>query len=320
MSSNEVPLAALYPPLVGSRMAEQAITDLARRGVLPLHHSGMGHEAIGVGVGAAMQPQDCAQLSHRSGMMLAHARGACTLREAILAKFGRAPNCFAQIEGRARTLLNVGLVGSGIPMAVGVAMADRLRSKDAVTVAFFGDGAANEGAVHEAMNLAGARSLPIVFIVENNGMAISMRGSESTAASTLAARAAGYGMPGHTVDGQDVVAVYQAGTDALLRARSGDGPTLLETRIERWESHAVGFADLRSADEIAAARAQDGVARLRDRLTASGAASESELIAVEARCRREVDDAVEEAVRLGFDIAEPPPYTSADARRLTLAP
>src|SRR5512141_2851076 len=171
-------LCAMYRALAGSRMAEQAITDLARRGALSMHHSGLGHESIGVGVGMALRADDCAQLSHRSGLMLAHARGVCTLREAILAKFGRAPNFFGQIHGRARTLPGVGLVGSGIPLAVGVAMADRLRGKDTITVTFFGDGAANEGAVHEAMNLAGSKRLPIVFIAENNGIAISMRMSE----------------------------------------------------------------------------------------------------------------------------------------------
>ncbi len=157
---------ALYRALAGSRIAEQAITDLNKQGVLRGHHSGLGHEAIGVGVGFALRPDDCAQMSHRSGMMLAHARGGYSLREAVLSQFGRAPSCWTQIPGRPRVLTIVGLVGTWVPMSVGVAMADRLRGRDSVTVTFFGDGAANEGAVHEAMNLAGARRLPIVFVVE----------------------------------------------------------------------------------------------------------------------------------------------------------
>jgi acetoin:2,6-dichlorophenolindophenol oxidoreductase subunit alpha len=272
-----------------------------------------------VGIGMAMRPEDRAQLSHRSGMMLAHARGACSLREAILAKFGRAANFFAQIEGRARTLPSVGLVGSAIPMAVGVAMADRMRRKDTVTVTFFGDGTANEGAVHEAMNLAGSRQLPIVFIAENNGLAISMRMSEATAAKDLACRAAGYGMPGRIVDGHDALSVYQAAVDALALARAGAGPSLIEAQIARWEPHAEGLADLRGAEEIADARARDGVARFRDFIRSTGELSDAQILAIDTACRREVEAAVEEGVRAGFDLGGPSPYTAADAQRLALA-
>src|SRR4249919_1674736 len=100
MPLDNLQLCAMYRALAGSRMAEQAITDLARRGTLPMHHSGNGHESIGVGVGMALRADDCVQLSQRSGLMLAHVRGACSLREAILAKFGRAPNFYGQVEGR----------------------------------------------------------------------------------------------------------------------------------------------------------------------------------------------------------------------------
>ena len=108
--------------LTGARLAEQAITDLAKSGSIPGHHSGLGHEAIGVGVGCAMEPADCVALSHRSGMMLAHARGGFSLREAVLAQFGRVPSCFGPRPGGSRTLPAIGLVGSALPMAVGVAI------------------------------------------------------------------------------------------------------------------------------------------------------------------------------------------------------
>lgn len=306
-------LIAMYRALVGSRKAEQTITELNTRGVLRGHHSGLGHEAIGVGVGFALRPDDCVQMSHRSGMMLAHARGGYSLREAVLSQFGRAPSCFGQIPGRPRTLTIVGLVGTWVPMSVGVAMADRLRQKQTVTVTFFGDGAANEGAVHEAMNLAGAKRLPIVFVVENNGFAVSMPTQEATAAEDFTSRAAGYGMPGVLVDGHDPIAVYEAAEQAVKRARQGLGPSLIEAKITRWEPHAAGIADLRTEDEVAQAHARDGVRTLREALLASRVLTEERAEAIDAECQREVEAAVDEGQRLGYNLTEPAPVDAAEA-------
>jgi TPP-dependent pyruvate/acetoin dehydrogenase alpha subunit len=319
LSLDRSTLIAMYRALAGSRLAEAAITDLANRGVLPGHHSGLGHESIGVGVGFAVRPDDCVQMSHRSGMMLAHARGGYSLREAVLSKFGRAPSCAGQIIGRPRTLEVVGLVGTWVPMSVGVAMADRYRAKNTVTVTFFGDGAANEGAVHEAMNLAGAFRLPIVFVLENNGMAISMPISASTATKDLASRAEGYGMPAHRVDGQDPEAIYEAATISISLARDSKGPSLVEVRMLRWEPHAAGFTDLRSPGELAEARRQDGVPRLRARLIERGLMSDADARAIETNCRAEVEAAVSEGLNAGLHFPQPAPYTTDDAQRLVFA-
>jgi TPP-dependent pyruvate/acetoin dehydrogenase alpha subunit len=309
----------LYRALVGSRLAEQAITDLNKQGVLRGHHSGLGHEAIGVGVGLAVRPDDCVQMSHRSGMMLAHARGGYPLREAVLSQFGRAPSPYAMLPGRPRVLTIVGLVGTWVPMSVGVAMADRLRGKSSVTVTFFGDGAANEGAVHEAMNLAGARRLPLVFVVENNGFAVSMPVEEATAAEDFASRAAGYGMPGVMVDGHDALAVYEVAEQAVARARRAEGPSLIEARIDRWEPHAHGIRDLRSQEEMEAARRRDGVRRLREQLLERGVLCEREAEQIERDCRAEVDSAVEEGRAAAGEPAPPEPYTPLEAWRQTYA-
>ncbi|MFQ5381063.1 MAG: thiamine pyrophosphate-dependent dehydrogenase E1 component subunit alpha [Dehalococcoidia bacterium] len=295
MSLTREQLVSMYRALVGSRLAEQAITDLTTEGIIRGHHSGLGHEAIGVAVGMAVRPDDGVQGSHRSGMMLAHARGGYSLRDALLSQVGLVPSHYAIIAGRPRTVMAVGLVGSQIPLAVGTAMADRLKGKDTVVVSFFGDGAANEGAVHEGMNFAGARRLPIVFIVENNGFAISMPMNEATAAEDFAARAAGYGMPGVVVDGHDPVAVYEVVEAAVRRAREGEGPSLIEARLLRWEPHAHGLADTRSEQERALARERDGVRNLRTTLVTSGVLSEAEAAAIEAECRSEVEAAVAEA-------------------------
>jgi TPP-dependent pyruvate/acetoin dehydrogenase alpha subunit len=310
-------LVAMYRALVGSRKAEEAITELNRQGVLRGHHSGLGHEAIGVAVGCALRPDDCVQMSHRSGMMLAHARGGYSLRDAVLSQWGRAPSQYAPMPGKPRTLTIVGLVGTWVPMSVGVAMADRLKGKDTVTVTFFGDGAANEGAVHEAMNLAGAKRLPIVFIIENNGFAVSMPTSEATAAKDFAGRAAGYGMPGVLVDGHDPFAVYEVVEEAVARARRGQGPSLIEVRIVRWEAHASGIADLRSEQEMAAARANDGVKTMRASLVAMGALTDAQADAIDDECQREVDAAVEEGKSQGFDLTVPPPLDAAAAWQVT---
>ena len=287
-------LITMYRTLYGARLAEQAITDLSKEGIIGGHHSGLGHEAIGVAVGMAVRDDDGVQGSHRSGMMLAHARGSYTLQEAILSQVGLARSHYLGGEGRPRTVMAVGLVGSQVPLAVGTAMADRIKKKDTVIVSFFGDGSANEGAVHEAMNFAGSRRLPVVFIVENNGFAISMPMHEATAAEDFASRAAGYGMPGVVVDGHDPIAVHEVVEAAIDRARREHGPSLIEAKLLRWEAHAHGIADTRSEQELAEARERDGVVKLRDTLISMDVTEESAVLALEAECQTEVDEAVAE--------------------------
>jgi TPP-dependent pyruvate/acetoin dehydrogenase alpha subunit len=319
MALSEEQLIAMYRALAGSRAAEQEITELNKQGVLSGHHSGLGHEAIGVGVGFAVRSDDCVQMSHRSGMMLAHARGGYSLTDAVLSQFGQAPSHFTQAEGGPRICSIVGLVGTWVPMSVGIAMADRFRGKDTVTVTFFGDGAANEGAVHEAMNLAGSRRLPMVFVVENNGFAVSMPTSEATAAEDFASRAAGYGMPGVTVDGHDALAVFEVTTEAVARARSGRGPTLIEAIITRWEPHAQGIRDLRSAEEMAEARTRDGAQILRTALIEQGVLDEAPADAIATEIDQEIAAAREQGQNAAAKHAEPTPMTPAAAAAMTYA-
>lgn len=321
MARDNRPLIPMYKMLCGTRIAEQAIIDLTREGVITAHHSGLGHESIGVAVGMAVRPDDGVQPSHRSGMMVAHARGGFSLREAILAKAGLARSFAAPTAPhKPRFLMTVGLVGSQTPLSVGIAMADRLKGKDTVHVTFFGDGAANEGAVHEAMNLAGARKLPMVFLVENNGMSISVPVEDATGAESYASRAAGYGMAGTLVDGQDPIAVYEAVQAAVDRARRGDGPSVVEAKMLRWEAHTVSMSDTRSKEDLAKAREKDGVADLRRTILDLGMIMETDLAALEAECRAEVEAAVAE-VR---SAPKPPPaavepFSAADAWHQTYA-
>ena len=192
-------------------------------------------------------------------------------------------------------------VGAHLPHAAGAAYASTVLGDDSVALCWFGDGAASEGAAHEAMNFAAVHRLPVVFICENNGLAISVP-AELQAAAPIAARAAGYGMAGASLDGTDGDAVYDATTIAVERARGGEGPSLLELRVPRIVPHSSQDDDsYRSDDERAAAAARDPLARLRSRLVSDG-------ILDEGGIEREVE-AVAAAVRADLDraLAEPEP-------------
>jgi TPP-dependent pyruvate/acetoin dehydrogenase alpha subunit len=143
--------------------------------------------------------------------------------------------------------------------------------------------------------------------------------SEATAAEDFASRAAGYGMPGVTIDGNDALAVHEVAEQAVARARSGRGPSLVEARITRWEAHAAGIADLRTPEDIAEVRKRDGVLILRENLIQRGVMSEADASAIEDECQREVDAAVEEGQGSGFDRSPPRVLSADDARQLSYA-
>lgn len=313
-------LQAMLRHLWEGRILEETIVDLCRQGRLGAHHSGVGHEAIGVGVAYGLRPDDAVQGSHRSGVTLHLARGDIRPRDVLFAQFGKGGQSGFGPSGSGgpRYLRAVGLVGSQLPMAAGAALADKLRGNDSVTVAFFGDGAANEGAVHEGMNLAGAWKLPIIFLVENNGFAISMPVSEATAAQDYSARASGYGMPGVTVDGNNLMAIYETIQEAAARARAGNGPTLVEVKIIRWEGHFTADPDTYRSDDVRAkARADDAIVRFRGELTEQGVLSQAEADAIEQEVRAEVEQAVVDAEAAPAKTAE---VTADQLRALVWAP
>lgn len=191
-----------------------------------------------------------------------------------------------------------GIVGAQVPVAGGMALAQKLSGGDRVSVAFFGDGASNEGAVHEAANLAAMWTLPLVLLCENNGYCITQRASDAVKAFSIASRAPGYGMPGEVVDGNDPLAVHDAVSRAVARARAGDGPTFLEARTLRLGGHLVHDPQrYRSADEIAAGWEQCPIKRFRERLIAAGVVSDDDFVRIEAEVDDEVRDAVEFARR-----------------------
>jgi TPP-dependent pyruvate/acetoin dehydrogenase alpha subunit len=199
-------------------------------------------------------------------------------------------------------MVTTGIVGSSMPIANGLAWAALLDGSKQVTIAYFGDGASNIGAFHEALNLAGLWKLPVIFVCANNGFAEHTRFENGTAVDQVSKRAIGYGMPGFTVDGNDPWAMYAAAHQAVTRARDGEGPTLLECKTFRFLGHVLGDDDkYMTKEEKAAAMADDPLPKFRARLVAEGHASEEQLAKLQADIEAEVADAQE------FGLASPLP-------------
>lgn len=206
-------------------------------------------------------------------------------------------------------MVTTGIVGASLPIANGLALASQLRGERRVAVAYFGDGASNIGAFHEALNLASVWKLPVVFVCQNNRYGEHTRLEKSTAVRNVSVRSVSYGMPGITVDGNDPVLMYEAAREAIERARGGGGPTLIEANTFRFFGHVLGDDDAyMTAGEKAAALALDPVPRLRAWLLAMKFATEEELRAMEGSIEKEIDEALE------FTLASPFP-DEAELRR-----
>ena len=189
-------------------------------------------------------------------------------------------------------MITTGIVGSSMPIANGLALAAQIRGETRVTIANFGDGASNIGAFHESLNMASLWKLPVIFVCQNNGYAEHTRFDLCTSSAHVADRAAAYRMPGVHVDGNDPVAMWHKAGEAVSRARSGNGPTLIEAVTFRFYGHILGDADAyMNEGEKRAAMERDPVPRLRARLIENGMASENQLAAMEAAIVREVEEA-----------------------------
>lgn len=194
-------------------------------------------------------------------------------------------------------MVTTGIVGSSMPIANGLALAAQIRGEPRVAVAYFGDGAANIGAFHESLNLAAVWKLPVVFVCQNNGYGEHTRYELATSAAKISDRAAGYQIPGVTVDGNDPLAMYAAAKEAIDRARAGGGPTLIEATTFRFFGHVLGDADrYMAAGEKAAAMARDPLPRFRKWLIEQQHADEAELARMESAIEAEIDAAVEFAL------------------------
>jgi TPP-dependent pyruvate/acetoin dehydrogenase alpha subunit len=291
----------LYWLVIGRRL-EERITVLFKEGRMRgHHHPGIGQEATNVGVCYALGKEDYVLLTHRGkapslmrGMALKDLMaGYYSKKEGVGG--GRSPTGSHMYGDLSRHVIPMpGVIGSGIPVAVGAALGVKLQKTGGVVACFFGDGAANRGDCHEGMNLAAALKLPVVFVLANNGYSISISVEKATGLKTLSARAAGYGMPGVTVDGNDVRAVFDEAAKAVARAREGKGPTLLECLVHRWTGHSISDADIyRSDEERKAGEANDPVRRFKKELIAEHIVSEGDYAKIEERVASEIEEAVQ---------------------------
>jgi len=289
---------ALYRTMIRIAEADKRIQQGLAAGELQFqYYPAGGQEAIAAAVGAHLRPDDYSVITYRCIHDIV-AKGT-PMREIMAEMYGRLTGTSKGKGGpmhlsdpNSGLMATTGIVGSGPPIANGLALAAQMQGTGRVCAVSFGDGAANIGAVHEALNLAALWKLPVVFVCQNNLYAEYTSYAHSTASPDIAGRAAGYGMAGERVDGTDPIATWEAAGRAVARARAGEGPTLLECVAPRLQGHAYGSSEEHmDAAALAAARAAAPVGAYRKRLIAEGWAREDELAAIDAEARAEVEDA-----------------------------
>jgi acetoin:2,6-dichlorophenolindophenol oxidoreductase subunit alpha len=290
------------------RRFEEAVDEMFARGLLyGTMHLSIGQEASATGACLALRDSDVITSTHRGhGHCIAKGADLGRMMAELLAR----DSGYCRGRGGSMHIADVtkgnlganGIVAGGIPIAVGAGLALKLQGSDNVALSFFGDGATSEGAFHESVNLAAIWDLPVVFVCENNHYGMSMAVENVSKLESVADRAAGYAIPGVSVDGNDVDAVHEAVTKAVAHARAGNGPTLVEAITYRWKGHSKSDQNLyRSREEIEAWRARDPIERFEQVVLEAGTLDEAEL----QRIRDEVRDAVRDAVRTGQSGPQP---------------
>lgn len=283
------------------RRFDERASLMVKRGKIPgTVHTSIGQEAQVVGACMALGDRDYMSGNHRSH---GHPIGKGSPLGPLMAELVGKATGVCQGKGGSLHLADFavgslgesGIVGSSIPIATGAALSSKVLGNGKVALAFFGDGAANQGCLYEAMNISGVWDLPVVFLCENNQYALSTP-AHTVTSGVIADRAAGFGMPGVRVeDGQDVLAVFEAVTTAVERARRGEGPSLVEVVTYRFNEHSEGLrlgTDYRDAEEKAAWVERDPIVLFRRHLEREGIATAEELDALEAEVLAEVDEAV----------------------------
>ncbi len=287
-------LERLYADMVRIRRFEERVVELFQAGLVKgTAHSYAGEEAIAVGACAHLRQDDYVASYHRG-------HGHC------IAKGAKTDRMMAELMGRAtgycqglggsmhvadmeRNILGAnGIVGAAMPLSVGAGLAIQLRGGDQVVIAFFGDGANNQGIFHESLNLAAVWQLPVLFVCENNQYALSTSYRNTTAVASVATRAAAYDIPGVRIDGNDVLAVHAAVGEAVARARKGLGPSLIEAMTWRWGQHSMraNLRDPRSDEDMAAWIARDPIPAFGGVLTGREIFTGAELEALQSAAQR----------------------------------
>ena len=290
--------------MVRIRFFEERVIQMVERGeIVGAAHSYIGEEAVAVGACLALRDDDWMTGNHRShGHPIAKGGD---VKRAMAELLGKATG-FCKGKGGSMHLADFsigilgesGILGSAIPTAVGAALGSKLQGNDRVAVPFFGDGASNEGAFHESINLAAIWKLPVIFLCENNQYAVSSSFKKMVASENISDRAASYNIPGVLVDGQDVIAMYEAVTVAVARARAGDGPSLIEGRTYRYYEHSLGLnrivrAPYRDDEEVEHWKARDPIKIHKERLLSQDIATQAEIDQLEQEVMQQIDEAVE---------------------------
>lgn len=307
---------ALYRQMLMIRRSEEQLVKLYAAGkIYGACHTYIGEEAVATGVCAHLRPDDVAFSTHR-GHGHALAKGVAP-RELIAELMGRATGVSGGRGGSMHLFKpevgfmgSSGIVGPSIILAAGGGYTAKLLKTDRVAVAFFGDGAVNNSAFHEGINLATVWGLPVLFVCENNLYATEVAFAKATRNPEVASRARAYGLPGVAVDGNDVMAVYEAAGEAVRRARSGEGPTLLECRTYRTRPHSEGMRDAgyRTVEEVAEWKDRCPIQRFEKRLLEDGLAVPPDFDRIEA----EIKTLVADAVAFAESSPWPDPATIAD--------
>jgi TPP-dependent pyruvate/acetoin dehydrogenase alpha subunit len=297
------------------RLFEEEVLDRCNAGFVPgSSHLSIGQEACAVGVIANLRNDDCVLSGHRG-----HSH--------LIAKNGDSKLMFAELYGKKtgyskgkggtmhmgdfkKNMFGTsGIVGGCIPISAGVGLGLKYLGSDRVATSFFGDGATNTGAFHEGLNFASIHQLPVIFIIENNQYGLSLSVKKSTNVSELAVRAKSYNIPGERVDGNDVLAVYEVANTAVIRAREGKGPSLIECLTYRWYGHWAGESSevgalYRSEEEIEEWKKKDPVERLRKLLLTENIITENNIIKIIEEYKEELKIAVKFAEESVFPEVE----------------
>jgi pyruvate dehydrogenase E1 component alpha subunit len=294
-------MVEMYRTMVKIRLFEGRLPGLYVTGFTGLTHLYIGQEAVAAGVCANLRREDYITSTHRGHGHVIAKGGELKFMMAEL--FGKKTG-YCKGKGGSMHITDItlgilganGIVGAGIPIATGAGLSSRMRKTDQVTACFFGDDASNTGAFHEGLNFASIHRLPVVFICENNLYGISVPQKQHQAIQDISIRAVAYNIPGMTVDGNDVLAVYEASGKAIERAKAGEGPTLIECKTYRWRGHHEGDPNrgsrYRPAEEVEAWMKKCPIRRFEEKLLKTKILTPGKVKAMKEEIEREIDEAI----------------------------
>jgi len=301
----------MYANLLRVRCFEEKVWDLFGKNMVPgTIHLYLGQEAVAVGVCASLRREDYVASTHRGhGHCIAKGAKLDLMMAELLGKktgYCKGKGGSMHVTDASVGLLGAtGVVGSGIPLAVGAGTSIKLRGTDQAVACFFGDGASNQGTFHESLNIASRWKLPILFVCENNLYAMGTRISTATVVEDIATRAGGYGLTGVVANGNDVVDVYKAASEAVGRARNGEGPTLIECKTYRKKGHSrFDQAAYRSKEEFEFWMKNDPIEKFRPFLIENRVLTKEEIADIDRRVQEEVEKATKFAVESPFPDVE----------------